>query len=165
MIIRWLWISVLMLTNTHYRMQKICSRFYLGVKCLLPARDITSATRKDPVLARFHITWMTFSSCRSCDTAILFTKAWTFSWPSLKYTVFAFGCLASRTSWNMPDEVSGKGFYFCWPGLDSAIGERVSVSHVCAVMKKSLLGHPYTCGSGLSNRGNAYTSISLRRTS
>ena len=34
------------------------------------------------------------------------------------------------------DKVSGKG-YFWWPGLDSAIGERVSACHVCAVMGKS----------------------------
>ena len=27
--------------------------------------------------------------------------------------------------------------YFWWPGLDSAIAERVSACHVCAVMEKS----------------------------
>ena len=27
--------------------------------------------------------------------------------------------------------------YFLWPGLDSAIGERVSACHVCAVIGKS----------------------------
>ena len=116
----------------------------------ITARDIASATRKDPVLARVY------------DSTL-------HGWPSVvpdpvlqpyvsrKHELSVDqGCVLWGLRVVIPEAyrvrllddlhqehhgicrmMSLPRGYFWWPGLDSAIGERVSACHFCAVMGKS----------------------------